>query len=127
MPIAFGYMLAHYFSLLVLDGQAIGYLVSDPLGHGSDLFGTANFLINYNLISFAAIWYVQIAAIVAGHVSGLILSHEQRPDRVQVPRSRRPLAVLDARDHGRLHLPGTMDPLRGHHHDWVSAAALCRR
>jgi hypothetical protein len=76
VPIAFGYMLAHYFSLLVLDGQAIGYLVSDPLGHGSDLFGTANFLINYNLISFAAIWYVQIAAIIAGHVSGLILSHE---------------------------------------------------
>jgi hypothetical protein len=77
VPIAFGYMLAHYFSLLVLDGQAIGYLVSDPLGRGSDLFGTANFLINYNLISFAAIWYVQIAAIVAGHVSGLILSHER--------------------------------------------------
>jgi hypothetical protein len=77
VPIAFGYMLAHYFSLLVLDGQAIGYLVSDPLGRGSDLFGTANFLINYNLISFAAIWYVQIAAIVTGHVSGLILSHER--------------------------------------------------
>jgi len=49
----------------------------NPLGRGSDLFGTSNFLINYNLISFAAIWYVQIAAIVAGHVSGLILSHEQ--------------------------------------------------
>jgi hypothetical protein len=77
VPIAFGYMLAHYFSLLVLQGQAMGYLVSDPLGRGSDLFGTANFLINYNLISFAAIWYVQIAAIVTGHVSGLILSHER--------------------------------------------------
>jgi hypothetical protein len=77
VPIAFGYMLAHYFSLLVLDGQAMGYLISDPLGRGSDLFGTANFLINYNLISFAAIWYVQIAAIVAGHVSGLVLSHER--------------------------------------------------
>jgi hypothetical protein len=77
VPIAFGYMLAHYFSLLVLDGQAMGYLISDPLGRGSDLFGTSNFLINYNLISFAAIWYVQIAAIVAGHVSGLVLSHER--------------------------------------------------
>ena len=77
VPIAFGYMLAHYFSLLVLDGQAIGYLVSDPLGRGSDLFGTSNFLVNYNLISYAAIWYVQIAAIVTGHVSGLILSHER--------------------------------------------------
>jgi hypothetical protein len=77
VPIAFGYMLAHYFSLLILQGQAIGYLVSDPLGRGSDLFGTSSFLVNYNLISFAVIWYVQIAAIVAGHVSGLILSHER--------------------------------------------------
>jgi hypothetical protein len=77
VPIAFGYMLAHYFSLLVLQGQAIGYLVSDPLGHGSNLFGTAEFLVDYNLISFAAIWYVQILAIVGGHVGGIILSHER--------------------------------------------------
>jgi hypothetical protein len=61
----------------VLQGQAIGYLISDPLGRGDDLFGTANFLVNYNLISFAAIWYVQIAAIICGHVSGLVLSHER--------------------------------------------------
>jgi hypothetical protein len=77
VPIAFGYMLAHYFSLLVLQGQAIGYLVSDPLGDGSDYFGTSSLLVNYNLISFAAIWYVQIAAIVGGHIGGLLLSHER--------------------------------------------------
>jgi hypothetical protein len=80
IPIAFGYMLAHYFSLLVLQGQAIGYLVSDPLGHGSNLFGTAEWLVNYNLISFAAIWYVQILAIVGGHVGGIALSHERGLD-----------------------------------------------
>lgn len=80
VPIAFGYMLAHYFSLLVLQGQAVGYLVSDPLGHGSNLFGTAEFLVDYNLISFAAIWYVQIAAIVGGHVGGIVLSHERGLD-----------------------------------------------
>jgi hypothetical protein len=80
VPIVFGYMLAHYFSLLVLQGQALGYLVSDPLGHGSNLFGTAEFLVNYNLISFAAIWYVQILAIVGGHVGGIILSHERGLD-----------------------------------------------
>lgn len=77
LPISAGYLLAHYFSLLVLQGQAMGYLVSDPLGKGTNLFGTAEFLVDYNLISFAAIWYVQIAAIVGGHVGGLILSHER--------------------------------------------------
>ena len=40
-PIAFAYVLAHYFSLLLCQGQAVGYLISDPLGNGSDLFGTA--------------------------------------------------------------------------------------
>ena len=77
LPIAVGYLLAHYFSLLVLQGQALGYLVSDPLGNGSNLFGSADFLVNYNLVSFAAIWYVQIAAIVGGHVGGLILAHDR--------------------------------------------------
>src|ERR1700744_709141 len=77
VPIAFGYMLAHYFSLLVLQGQAMGYLISDPLGHGADYFGTSQFLVNYNLVSFALVWYVQIVAIVAGHVGGLVLSHER--------------------------------------------------
>src|SRR6201992_668937 len=55
VPIAFGYMLAHYFSLLVLQGQAIGYLVSDPLGHGSDPFRTAEFLVDPQPINFAGI------------------------------------------------------------------------
>ena len=34
IPIAFAYLVAHYFSLLAFQGQAIGYLVSDPLGRG---------------------------------------------------------------------------------------------
>jgi hypothetical protein len=77
VPIVYGYLVAHYFSLLVLEGPAMIYLASDPLGRGEDLFGTAQFLVNYNLISFAAIWYVQVAAIVTGHVGGLTLSHER--------------------------------------------------
>ncbi len=38
-PIAFGYLLAHYFSLLVTQGQATAYLISDPMGTGANLFG----------------------------------------------------------------------------------------
>jgi hypothetical protein len=77
VPVAFGYLLAHYFSLLVLQGQAMGYLVSNPLGRDSDLFGTAGFLVDYSLIPMAAIWYVQVAALVGGHVGGLILAHDR--------------------------------------------------
>jgi hypothetical protein len=77
VPIAFAYVLAHYFSLLIWQGQAIGYLTSDPLGNGSNLFGTASYQIDYQVISYAAIWYVQVAALIAGHVGGLALAHDR--------------------------------------------------
>jgi hypothetical protein len=77
VPIGFAYVLAHYFSLLVWQGQAIGYLVSDPLGNGANLFGTSSYQIDYGIISFAAIWYVQVAALVTGHVGGLTLAHDR--------------------------------------------------
>jgi hypothetical protein len=53
------------------------YLISDPLGTGSNLFGTANSGIDYTVISSTGIWYVQVAALVIGHVSGLILAHDR--------------------------------------------------
>jgi hypothetical protein len=76
-PIAFGYLLAHYFSLLVTQGQAVGHLISDPFGTGANIFGTAGSRIDYGLFSAAAIWYVQVAALIVGHVSGLALAHDR--------------------------------------------------
>ena len=77
IPIALAYAIAHYFSLLVYQGQALGYLISDPLGEGSDLFGTADATIDYNVIGATTIWYVQVGALVLGHVAGLILAHDR--------------------------------------------------
>jgi hypothetical protein len=77
VPIAFAYILAHYFSLVIWQGQAVGYLASDPLGNGSNIFGTSSYQIDYNIISFAAIWYVQVAALLTGHVGGLALAHDK--------------------------------------------------
>ena len=77
IPIAFAYILAHYFSLLIWQGQAIGYLASNPLGHHANLFGTAHWHINYNFVGSTAIWYVEVAALVIGHVSGLTLAHDR--------------------------------------------------
>ncbi len=77
VPIAIAYIVAHYFSLLAYDGQRIGYLVSDPLGLGHDYFGTATLTVNYAWISATGIWYVQVGALVCGHVAGLILAHDR--------------------------------------------------
>ncbi len=77
VPIAFAYIAAHYFSLLVFQGQATAFLISDPLGDGSDLFGTAQSTIDYNVIGANGIWYAQVAALVCGHVAGLTLAHDR--------------------------------------------------
>jgi hypothetical protein len=79
VPIALAYLVAHYFSLFVFQEQAqFGYLLSDPLGTGhTDLFGTVNNEVDYNLLSANAIWYVQVAALVVGHVIGLMLAHDR--------------------------------------------------
>jgi hypothetical protein len=77
VPIAFAYVLAHYFSLLLWQGQAMVALASDPLGNGANLFGTSGFRIDYSVISYVGIWYVQVAALVTGHVGGLALAHDR--------------------------------------------------
>jgi hypothetical protein len=77
VPIAFAYVLAHYFSLLLWQSQAMVSLASDPLGNGANLFGTSSFKIDYHVISYSGIWYVQVAALVSGHVGGLALAHDR--------------------------------------------------
>ena len=78
IPIALAYLVAHYFSLVVFQEQAqFSFLLSDPLGDGSDLFGTAGQGIDYGAISANAIWYVQVGALIAGHVTALVLGHDR--------------------------------------------------
>jgi len=77
IPIALAYVIAHYFSLLTYQGQAMAFLVSDPLGDGSNIFGTATATIDYNLIGANGVWYVQVFALVLGHACGLTLAHDR--------------------------------------------------
>jgi hypothetical protein len=72
IPISAAYLVAHYFSLLAYNGQDLGRLVQDPLDGG----GTGP-QIDYGVVSATAIWYVQVGALLAGHVSGLVLSHDR--------------------------------------------------
>jgi hypothetical protein len=79
IPIALAYLVAHYFSLFVFQEQAqFTYLLSDPLGTAhTDLFGTASGGIDFRLLGANAIWYVQVGALVVGHVIGLTLAHDR--------------------------------------------------
>ena len=99
------YVVAHYFSLLALQGQAIAYLASDPLGDGSNIFGTASARSTTRCSSAGTIWDVQVVALVSGHVGGLVLAHDRALTTYRRPPRRDALAVLDARRDGRLHEP----------------------
>jgi hypothetical protein len=76
IPIALAYAIAHYFTLLVNQGQFVIPLFSDPFGKGWDLIGTTDYT-PHLLNSANAIWYVQVGVLVGGHVLGLILAHDR--------------------------------------------------
>ncbi len=96
VPIALAYVLAHYFSLLVFEGQQVPILVSDPFARGWDLFGTIDWTVNYLVVSTRTISLVQVGAIVAGHVAGVVLAHDRaigRFPRHLATRAQLPLLV----------------------------------
>jgi hypothetical protein len=97
VPIALGYAVAHYFSLLLLDGQHTVILASDPFGTGNNLFGTADWKVNFALVSTSAIALVQVAALVVGHILGVMSAHDRAVRLLPPERSSRgqyPLLVV---------------------------------
>lgn len=77
VPIAFAYAFAHYFTLVVFEGQYLLSAISDPFGRGWNLFGTAGREVDFTLISPVAVWWIQVATLVAGHVAGVVLAHDR--------------------------------------------------
>lgn len=70
VPIALGYLIAHYFSFMIFEGQRLAYAVVHPLGE------TGSPSVDY-FLSSKVIWWVQVAALLAGHVAGLVVAHDK--------------------------------------------------
>ena len=98
VPIALAYQAAHYYTLLVIQGQAALALISDPFGRGWDLFGTADYEINVGVLSADFVWYSQVALIVVGHVIAVYLAHgialRILQDKKRAVRSQYPMLAL---------------------------------
>lgn len=77
MPIAVAYHLAHYASYLALAGQLMLPILSDPLGLGWDLFGTANRRIDLGVIDARAVWWIAAVALVTGHALSVFVAHAE--------------------------------------------------
>jgi hypothetical protein len=75
VPIAIAYHLAHYLSYLLVAGQFIIPLASDPFGFGWDLLGTALYRIDIGIVDTRFIWYTAVIAIVVGHIMSVCLAH----------------------------------------------------
>ncbi len=75
IPIAVFYNVAHYFPMLLIQGQTMISLVSDPLGLGWNLFGTADYQLDIRIIDAATVWYSQIALIIIGHIAAVYVAH----------------------------------------------------
>lgn len=76
-PIVFGYAIAHYAQLLVDETQTFWFRLSDPGGKGWDLFGAADGQIDFNIISVDLIAWIQVLAILFGHVGAVVVAHDR--------------------------------------------------
>jgi hypothetical protein len=97
IPIVLAYTVAHYFSLLVFESQTAIALASDPFGRGWNLFGTVDWAPDYNALSPATIAWVQVVAIVVGHVLGVLAAHDRAVERFSgrlAMRSQLPLVAV---------------------------------
>ncbi|MCE2465191.1 MAG: hypothetical protein J4G01_03800 [Dehalococcoidia bacterium] len=75
IPIALAYNIAHFLPLLLVAGQRIIPLASDPFGWGWDLFGTVMYNINIGVLGARTVWFLSVAVIVVGHIVAVYLAH----------------------------------------------------
>ena len=98
IPIAIGYHIAHYFLFLLIQGQYIVPLVSDPFGYGWNLFGTAGYRPDISVVGARFAWYLAVGAVLLGHIVAVYLAHVRAMqvfgERTAVLRSQVPLTAL---------------------------------
>jgi hypothetical protein len=66
LPIAGGYLVAHYLTLVIQGALWLPTLIGDSLDTVAP---------NIDFIPIAAIWYLSVGAIVIGHIVAVVLAH----------------------------------------------------
>ena len=79
VPIALAYHIAHYLTVLLVDGQYALVALSDPFALGWNLLGTANMMVEAGVVAGAQsawwLWNLQAGVIIAGHVLAVLVAH----------------------------------------------------
>jgi hypothetical protein len=79
VPIAFGYLLAHYLQYILINGQLILPLIGAPGGAGTNLHLPYPFNDSYEVhthfLPNGFYWYLDLVVIVAAHIVAVVLAH----------------------------------------------------
>jgi hypothetical protein len=95
LPIAYGYLLAHYLQYVLINGQLLAPLVGNPVGSaGWPLHLPYPFNDEYEvatgIMPTSVVWYLQIVVIVTAHVVAVVLAHRHLASSAAAPdRARR--------------------------------------
>ena len=75
IPIAAVYFTAHYFSYLLIVGQATLGVVVDPLGRSWNPLGWGEYPLSTAVAPAGVVWLIQVLLIVWGHVAAVFAAH----------------------------------------------------
>jgi hypothetical protein len=75
IPIAAVYFTAHYYSYLLIAGQATLGVVVDPFGHSWNPLGWGEYPLNTGIVPAGLVWWIQVLLIVCGHVAAVFAAH----------------------------------------------------
>jgi hypothetical protein len=75
VPIAFAYLLAHNLQYLLVNGQLLAPLLSNPTGRHDLGLPFSDLTPDPEVLPTAVYWYVGLVAIVGAHVLAVVLAH----------------------------------------------------
>lgn len=92
VPLVAAWAFAHYFAVLLIEGQTALAQLSDPLGRGWDVLGTAGMAVSYDVLPGAFAAAVRLVGFLAGHLLAVRAGDRLALARYE-PRSARSLQV----------------------------------
>lgn len=98
VPLTAGALLAHDLPQVLIEGQFLPILASDPYGEGWDLFGTASNAVDFELLSSQTFAWLESAVVALGAVGSMLVGHDLLTvaGRRRLPRALTALAVVVA-------------------------------
>ena len=98
IPIALAYHVAHFLLFLLIQGQLIIPLLSDPFGLGWNLLGSADYRVNFKIVGPNFYWSMSVVSIVIGHIIAVFVAHtialKLLKDKTIALRTQYPMLVL---------------------------------